>query len=1024
MNLPHAAIARPVTVAMVFIGLAIIGVFSAFRLPLEQFPEVEVPYVGLSIPYGNSTAQEIERNVTRPVEEVLSTMGGIDRMFSFTRPGNVFFNISLDPNQDVTGKGIEAKELVENIRHLLPDDVRYVNLRQRDPNDEPLVNILITAPDLNPDTAFEVLETQVRAELERIPGVNSVELYGIVEDEVHIELDPGRVAAYGLDYVDIQRRLQRENFFVSAGNFETTGRELQVRPMGRYEDLDSIRRLPIKDNILLDDVASVVKRPSDETNRRLANGERSVGVSVFKRPEANLVAVAREVEQQLVEISEEETFRNATFHSMDSVADSVVRSLNDLRDSGMMGGLLSVIVLFLFLRRIQTSLLIAATVPLAMCATLGLMYFLGMTLNLLSMVGLMLGIGLLVDNSVVSAEAIALRRRDPDTTPKEAAEKGVSEVALAITAGTLTTVVVFVPSFMTDIQQVATIQQNIAVPLCTALLGSLLVAQTLVPSVMARLPLPKHEPKHAFIDALANFYDRAIRVTLSHRFLSFVMASLIAGSGWYAYKQLDVNMNPEQESDQLRLSYYVRGSMDIEYIETFIRRVDGYLLDNRERFQIKDVFTSYDTDRGSTTLTIREDATLTPQEIQDLVMKDIPELPNIFMRFRSGKRGFGGRRGGDGGLTMRLVGDSTDELLTIGDDVVAMLEQHPMLTNVQHDGESNRVELNIRYRPEVAGQLGITARQISQSLQVALGNRAMTRGFVEKGRETNIYLELEEADDADLDTVRELAIFKPDGGTVPLETVADLTFDSSIRVIRRENRETSLNVNFGVRNGPPAVGRTIVEDAMAKYQMPPGYRWQFGRDFDDDNQMFREMIINVVMAILLVYMLMAALFESVLFPTTVIIAIGYSAVGVFLFLWATGTQLTAMALTGMLLLSGIVVNNGIVLLNRIQQLRRDGVARLDAIAESGRHRLRPILMTVCTTIAGMIPLALGETRVGGMGPSYYPMARALIGGLAFSTIITLLVLPLMYVLFDDMKNGLHAFWVKTRGRAAALSGQV
>ncbi len=463
--------------------------------------------------------------------------------------------------------------------------------------------------------------------------------------------------------------------------------------------------------------------------------------------------------------------------------------------------------------------------------------------------------------------------------------------------------------------------------------------------------------------------------------------------------------------------------MDIEYIEKFIRRVDGYLLDNRERFQIDGVFTSYDTDRGSTTLNIRDDATMSPQEIQDAIMRDIPELPNIVMRFRSGKRGFGGPRGSDGGgLSMRLVGDSTAELLAIGDDVVAMLEQHPMLTNVQHDGESNRVELNIRYRPEVAGQLGITARQISQSVQVALGGRAMTRGFVEKGRETDIFLELEEADDADIGTVRSLAIFKPDGGTVPLETVADLTFDSSIRVIRRENRETSLNVNFSVRNGPPMIGRTVVEDAMQKYEMPPGYRWQFGREFDMDNEMLVEMAINMVMAILLVYMLMAALFESVLFPTTVIIAIGYSVVGVFLFLWATGTQLTSMALTGMLLLSGIVVNNGIVLLNRIQQLRRDGVDRLEAIVQSGRHRLRPILMTVCTTIAGMIPLALGDTRVGGMGPTYYPMARALIGGLAFSTVITLLVLPLMYVLFDDMKAGLHGFWLKTRARAAALGG--
>lgn len=1020
MNIPQASIRRPVTVIMVFIGLALIGVFAALRLPLEQFPEVEVPYVGLSIPYGNSTAQEIERTITRPVEEVLGTMGGIDRMFSFSRPGMVFFNVALDTDQDITGKGIEAKELVENIRHLLPDDVRYINLRQNDPNDEPLINVLITAPDLNPDDAFEILETQVRAELERLPGVNSVDLYGIVRNEVHVELDPNRIAAYGLDYVDIQRRLQSENFFLSAGTFDTAQREFQVRPMGRYEDLNSIRSLPIKDKIVLRDVAEVTMRPNKETNRRLANGERSVGVSVFKRPEANLVAVARAVEKKLDEVKADKAFSNATFHSLDSVADNVVQSLNDLRDSGLMGGFLSVIVLFLFLRQFQTSLLIAATVPLALCATLGVMYFLGMTLNLLSMVGLMLAVGLLVDNSVVTAEAIALRRRDPGTNPREAAAKGVSEVALAITAGTLTTVVVFVPSFMTDIQQVATMQQNIAIPLCTALLGSLFVAQTLVPTVMARLPLPTHEKKHHIIDAISRVYARTIRLTLANRFISVVVAALIGASGWYAYQQLTININPEQESDQLSLSYYVRGSMDIEFIEAFVRRVDGYLLDNREQFQIEDVFTSYDTDRGSTTITLREDATLDQTAIQEMIMANIPEMPNIRLRFRSGKRGYGGPRGDDGGLSLRLVGDSTDELTTVADDIVAILEQHPMLMNVQHDGESNRMELQVHIRPEVAGQLGITASQISQSVSVALGGRSMRRGFVEDGRETQIYLELENSEDATLETVRGLAIFKPDGGTVPLETVADLTFNSSIRVIRRENRETSLNVSFSVRRGPPEVGKVIVEDVMKKYEMPPGYRWQFGRDFQLDNEMFYEMAINVALAVALVYMLMAALFESVLFPTTVIIAIGYSVVGVFWFLWATGTELTAMALTGMLLLSGIVVNNGIVLLNRIQQLRREGVDRLEAIVESGRHRLRPILMTVCTTIAGMIPLALGDARVGGMGPTYYPMARALIGGLAFSTVITLLVLPLVYVLFDDMKTGLAAFWRNTSAKLAPL----
>lgn len=252
---------------------------------------------------------------------------------------------------------------------------------------------------------------------------------------------------------------------------------------------------------------------------------------------------------------------------------------------------------------------------------------------------------------------------------------------------------------------------------------------------------------------------------------------------------------------------------------------------------------------------------------------------------------------------------------------------------------------------------------------------------------------------------------------MPLETIADIYFDSSISVVRRENRETSISVSFATRSGPPLLAKTIVEDVMAKFELPPGYRWELGRDFRGDQEMFYEMARNVGLAVLLIYMLMAALFESVLFPTTVIIAIGFSVVGAFWSLLLTGTTLTAMALTGMLLLAGLVVNNGIVLLNRILQLRASGVDRTTAIIESGKHRLRPILMTVCTTTAGMLPLAIGEVRVGGSGPAYFPMARTLIGGLAFSTIITLVILPLIYVLFDDMRNATVGFWRETHRRS-------
>lgn len=1020
MRISRTAIKRPVTVTMVFIGLALIGLFAALRLPIEQFPRMEVPYVGLGVPYPNASPQEVERNVTRPVEEILSTMSGIDTLYTFSHRGRMWANLSLASDRDIAGKAIEAKELIEGIRHRLPDEVRYIQLNQKDPNSQPVLNLMITAPELDPAEAYDILDNGLRAELERLPGVNSVELFGIVQDYVRIALDPGRIEAYGLDYLDIQRRLMAENFFVSAGEFDTNRRQFQVRPIGQYENLDSIRQLPINSSgLVLADVASVSFAPVESSDRRLVNGNPSIGVSVFKRPEANLIAVSRAIDNVLETVKKDPVFANASFLPLDSQAETVLKSLNDLRDSGLLGGLLSMITLFIFLRQAIPSLLIAATVPLSLFATLGVMYFSGMSLNILSLVGLMLAIGLLVDNSVVVSEAITLQRRKPGADAKTAADLGVSEVGLAITAGTLTTIIVFVPSFMTDIRIVATIQQNIAIPLCTALLASLLVAQTLVPSMMARLPVPREIRKTPVIDWLSHHYEKIVRLTLRNRLVSFILAIAIAGSGWYAYQQLDVNMNPDQETPRLNLNYHVRGSMDIDFIESYVNDVDAYLLDNKDRFEIENIFTSYDTDRARTTINLRQDGTLAPQIIQDMIMDNIPEIPNIKVGFRHGKRGMHGRgpRGASEGLSVKLTGDSTEELIRIGDEIVEVLEQIPGITDASSDVESSREELIIRIRPEQASQLGVTASMLAQSVSVALGGRQMRSGLIERGKEVDIFLELEGKKDADIDTLRRTPIFLPSGGTIALEAIADLTFQPTLRFIRRENRETSININFSLRDITPDEASQEVRGVLQQFELPPGYRWELGSEFERDSEMFQEMAINMGTAILLIYMLMAAIFESILFPTAVLIAIGYSVVGAFWFLLATDTTLTSMALTGMLLLGGMVVNNGIVLLNRVIQLRRSGMDRLNAIITSGRHRLRPILLTVCTTVAGMLPLAVGDVRVGGMGPSYFPMARAIIGGLVFSTIITLIILPLVYVLLDDMKSATASFWREARRRS-------
>ncbi|MBT7886681.1 MAG: efflux RND transporter permease subunit [Gammaproteobacteria bacterium] len=1000
MNLATFAVSRPVTISMFFLGMAMMGLFAGSRLALEEFPEMEIPFVGIGIPYPNATPEEVEENLAKPVEEALSLMSGVQQINTSSYQGYLWVSVLLDFTMDIAGKGIEAKDLIENTRNRLPESVRYIELRQADPNAEPMLNVMFTAPNLDKATAFERLDQEVKQRIERIQGVNSVELFGADERYVMISLNQFKLESLGLDMFSVRSRLQAENFFTSAGGVEAGLTEFRVRPVGQFNRLADIENLSFGSlGIKLRDFATVEFVPQDRADRRRVNGADSLGMSVFKKPEANLVAVAQAVEDELEAAFSEADLADIIVTPVDSAARGVITALSDLRDSGILGGFLSLVTLLLFIRRWRSSLVIAATVPLSLCATLGVMFFMGMTLNILSLVGLMLAVGLLVDNSVVASEAIDYRRR-AGLSPKQASVAGVKDINMAITAGTLTTVIVFVPSFMTDIQQVAVIQQNIAIPLCVSLLASLLIAQTLVPTAAARL-IVEDVAATPIIDRIARVYTRLISLTLRHRLIAFVLSCLVLLSSIWAYQQLDVNMNPDSESPRLDLRFYMRGSVDIDGIESFVDELEDYLIVNKERFYIKDMFSRYDVDRGNISLVLYEDAPLSPKVIERMIEAKLPVLPDVRVRFGGRHRGFGG---GNNGLSLRLIGPSTDVLIEESERLIEVMETVDGLTNVRTNSESRRQEVVIRMKPEAAGLYNITARQIAQSVSTAFGIQ-LSRGLQQPNREYEIWMGLKDGRDATLTDLRNLPLLAPGGDRVALTTVADLEIRSSLRSIRRENRETEVQVQFDLSEGTtPDQASALVEALMEDYQLPPGYRSEQGPGFSIDIEMAQEMLINILFAILLIYMLMAALFESVLFPIAILVSIGFSVVGVFWFLLLTGTTFTAMASTGMLLLAGIVVNNGIVLLSRIIQLRDAGVPRLEAILESGRHRLRPILMTVCTTVAGLLPLALGDVRVGGLGPSYFPMARTIIGGLVFSTLITLVVLPLIYVLLDDLKQ--------------------
>ena len=591
-------------------------------MSVEEYPDEERPYVGVGIPYASTAPQEIERNVTRPIEEILSTIGGIDRMFSNTRTGRVWVGISLEEGQNMTAKAIEAKELIESIRHRLPDDIRHIQLRGQDDGDEPILSFVISAPNLDEQDAWRLLDARVRMVLERVPGVNSVQLFGADQLYVRIALDPSRLEAHGLDVLDVQRRLADENFYLSAGSIEQARLETQVRPLGRFTDLQDILDLPVRAGLTLADIAEVSYVPQEEADQHRLNGEDALGVSVYKKPEANLVAVAADVQAAMEQAAKDPELLDAAFLTVSNQAESVIEALRNLIQNGVIGGILSALVLLAFIRRLTPSLLITATVPLALIATLSVMYFGGLTLNVLSLVGLMLAVGLLVDNSVVVSESIALKRREHGLSPYQAADRGVTEVGMAITAGTLTTIVVFVPTLFLDTVETSTAMRNVALPLCTSIAASLVIATTLIPALLARLPEGQREPRHRVFERLADVYQRVVLFTLRHRYSALVVALVLAGVGYYAYTRLDVNMAPQEDSESLQLRFWVRGTMTLERMEAIVDDVEAAIMGNRDELGIGDVSTEFDYDRGDVFMTMREDGKYAASVVQETHSRD------------------------------------------------------------------------------------------------------------------------------------------------------------------------------------------------------------------------------------------------------------------------------------------------------------------------------------------------------------------------------------------------------------------
>jgi HAE1 family hydrophobic/amphiphilic exporter-1 len=1019
MTLAELSLKRPVTVIMVFVSMTVIGLIAAFRLPLESMPDIQFPFLAVSLPYQGSTPSEVERTVTRPVEEALSTLTGIQRMSSLTRADGVNIEMQFKWGQDTAVKAVEAREKIEAIRADLPSDLTRYQIFKGSTADQPVLNLRVSA-DHDLTNAYELLDRELKRPLERLPGVAQVKIEGVAPREVQIEIDSDRLSAAGVGLNDLYQRLSNANFSASGGLIKDGATRYHVQPVGEWHSIEEIRAFAINDKGLkLADVAEINVKPGRLTYARHLDQRPAVAVDISKERSANLVEVGRAVMAEVERIRQEPELKGIQIYALGDQAASVTESLRQLGWAGLEGTLLSVFVLFFFLRDLPSTLMVSLAIPICFIITLGCLQLVGMTLNILSMMGLLLAVGMLVDNAVVVVESIYHYREKFPDKPWYCAVQGTQVVGIAIAAGTMSSIIVFLPMVFGEKDNISIFLTQVAITMAIAHLASWLVAVTLVPMLSARLPPPKFIGRKNIITRVQASYGRFIASTLSHRRWTMIgLLVLLVVSIVLPAANTKKDMFPAGESDRMFIGYRLNALYPLADLKLSVDKIETYLNAHRAEFHIKNIYSRYAEDSSDTFTSIlfdKNDKTRPSSKVVlEKLRKELPKVPIGEVVFDFNDNG----SGADKTINLNLVGDSGQVLRELSTTVIGILRQVPVLRDVNANQDSGNRELSVHVDREKAKDYGFSANDVAQFIAIALRGMRL-KDFHGNESELPVWLRFRGSDAQSLEDLSDFKVRRPDGTQIPLMSMVDIKTRNASSVIERESRQISLGIKANLAEGATSDdARKAIEATMKGVQLPAGYRWTFGENFNRDDDAGKKMMFNLIVALVLVYVVMCAMFESLIYPAAILTTFIFSIFGVFWLFWITGTVFSIMAMIGVLILMGVVVNNGIVMIVHINQLRHTGLQRREALIQGAVDRLRPILMTMGTAILGMVPLCVSNASIGGDGPPYYPMARAIAGGLVFSTLVSLLVLPTIYSLLDDSSLTMRRIIAAARGRRA------
>jgi HAE1 family hydrophobic/amphiphilic exporter-1 len=1018
--LPRFSINRPVTVAMILLAVLLVGTISYYRIKTDLFPAgLTAPFMGVFVPYRDANPKEIEDQVVKPMEGELKTVKNLKRTFSvsFSQGSWFWLEFSQGTNMDLAYS--QVSDRIERARRFLPDEVEFIYVRRFRSDDESVMYMGISFDETVEDPYYAA-DKFFKQSVEGIKGVANVDLFGIREKYIQIIVDTDKVRTYRVNLSQLIATLMKDNFAMSNGYVYMGNKKYLLRTRSRFGTLEDIKKLEIGNGVRLENIAEV-KYDFDEEVRSVMriDGKIAAGLEVFKESEANTVDVCRRVLEKLEEqLKEHPELKGVDYFVFWDMGREINESIGNVKTTMMWGGLFAFFVLLFFLRKVPITMMLTLAIPLSLLISVVCIYALGWTLNAFTMMGLMISIGLVVDNSIVITENI-YRLSGLGYERRRAAVLGSSEVGLAIVLATLTTIVVFLPLMIMSGNSILSFYlTRIGVPVIFAILGSLFIALILIPLASIKTIPPKVDIVYSTHNRVTQWYQTFLVKVLKHRFDVLIVILLLIVSMFIAFgkmKRVEMEGGPRDarilcdfpsyyniEKVDKTLDYIYKKLMEkkdlyhIHHITSRAYKLRGrlfiYLEPNRDTQWYQVVYRKI-----ANALGISNYKRLDRAELTEDIKKNLPVIPGVKMR-----------------TTWRRDGDGEDSTFTytlsgydIGliDELAEELEKQILLVDgvlsVETGTETGNDEIHIAADREKTYNIGTNPYYLAQLIRFNLGRRKVSN-YQTPEREIEIFVKTKAGQRESVAQLKNIFIKTESGAETNLAAITNLTYHKSVGNIRRENGKASLEMKVYTADEDVKIMTARLERIFKNFKFPTGYSYEKGgraRRFMEQDQ---DLLAILGFAFLLVFLIMGVLFESFLLPLSVLVAIPAAFIGSFWLLVITGTPFEIMAGIGLVVLMGVVVNNAIVLIDLINQYRNSGMQREQAILVAGMHRFRPILMTALTTICGLLPMAVGNT--GLIGIPYAPMGITLIGGLISSTFLTLFAVPVFYTYFDDLRK--------------------